>query len=82
MLVFCFASLLSYVLRVSGELLDHPSQLTTLTYDYIIVGGTPFRSTSQFAAHEAKGGTAGNVVASRLSENPKFSVLVLEAGAE
>ncbi|KIK62554.1 hypothetical protein GYMLUDRAFT_504634 [Collybiopsis luxurians FD-317 M1] len=40
------------------------SDLPPKIYDFVIVGG----------------GTAGNVVANRLTENPKTSVLVLEAG--
>ncbi|KAJ7438136.1 aryl-alcohol oxidase [Mycena galericulata] len=47
-----------------GKIYEDVSDLPDLEYDFVIVGG----------------GAAGNVVANRLTENPHFSVLVLEAG--
>ncbi|KAJ7300526.1 pyranose dehydrogenase [Mycena albidolilacea] len=55
---------LVYLAPCFGKVYEDVSQLPGLSYDFVVVGG----------------GTAGNVVENRLTENPDFTVLVLEAG--
>ena len=72
------------IAQTYGAIYDQVSQLPTDAYDYIIVGGTFPTSYRELKGRTHSrsliGGTAGNVVANRLTEDSNVQVLVLEAG--
>jgi hypothetical protein len=65
---------------VIAAIYDDFSDLPANTYDYVIVGGTSFPNMVLCILRARIGGTAGNVIANRLTEIPSLRVLVLEAG--
>lgn len=60
-------ALLFFALKSHGILITNdPKTLKSRAFDYVVVGG----------------GTAGLVVANRLSEDPSISILVIETGPD
>jgi hypothetical protein len=81
-----FAPALATISLFSGvglcKLYENVADLPSLHYDFVIVGGmsVPCSLTLIFETKLILGGAGGNTVANRLTEDPKVSVLVLEAG--
>jgi uncharacterized NAD-dependent epimerase/dehydratase family protein len=70
----------AFVAGCQSKIYDSVSDLPGLKYDFIVVGGQSTLVPFLLVVLSLLGGTAGSVVAARLTENPNWSVLVLEAG--
>ena len=65
---------------VGATLYTDANQLPTDTFDFVIIGGEYAYNLERPRSKNAPAGSAGNVVATRLTEDPNCSVLVIEAG--
>lgn len=65
---------------VHAAIHERVADLPRKDFDYIVIGGMSDRDCFEHPLICYVGGTAGNVIANRLTENAAVSVLVLEAG--
>ena len=76
---------------VYGEIYNDPAHVLSRKYDFVVIGGAyPTYASLRVNVtliiyhgsnnHAISGGTAGNVVANRLTEDASVRVLVIEAG--
>ncbi|KAG6917871.1 hypothetical protein DXG01_000641 [Tephrocybe rancida] len=65
---------------IHSRIIEDVGELPGLTFDFVVIGGNRPQFLDLHPLTRFAGGTAGNVVANRLTEDSGISVLVLEAG--
>ena len=83
MLPFVSLVTLAFVSLVQGTLYERFEDVPKHSpFDFVIIGGkfSNLNLNANRSNVHNPGGTAGNALANRLTENPLFNVLVLEAG--